>query len=193
MRKINAQKLAVTSVLAAMASVLMYLEFPIIPGFPFLQYDFSDIPALIAAAVLGPLSGVAVELVKNIFHLPKGFAATLGFGEIMNFIVGCAFILPFSIVYRKMHNKNLAFKISACTFIGLVSIVVIGFFGNAIITPFYYKYVYKQPLKGLWKVIFFGTTPLNIVKGLVLGITFYPLVQAVKKFIPSLFEKPHKS
>ena len=62
----------------------MYLEFsvPVVPSF--LKYDFSDLPALIAAFGVGPLAGVAVELIKNLIHLPM--TATGGVGELANFI-----------------------------------------------------------------------------------------------------------
>ena len=51
--------LAVTGILSAIAYILMWIEFPIpflIP--PFIKFDFSDFPALIAAFALGPVSGI---------------------------------------------------------------------------------------------------------------------------------------
>ena len=54
------------ALLAAIAVVLMYFEFPI-PGFPpFLKIDLSDIPALIGSFALGPIAGVVIELIKII-------------------------------------------------------------------------------------------------------------------------------
>ena len=43
------RRLVVTAVLSALSAALMYLEFsvPVVPSF--LKYDFSDLPALIAA------------------------------------------------------------------------------------------------------------------------------------------------
>ena len=57
------RRLVVTAVLSALSASLMYLEFsvPVVPSF--LKYDFSDLPALIAAFGVGPLAGVAVELI----------------------------------------------------------------------------------------------------------------------------------
>ena len=44
---------------------LMLLNFPL-PPFPnFLFIDFSDIPALIAALIFGPVAGILVEFFKN--------------------------------------------------------------------------------------------------------------------------------
>ncbi|MFR9293174.1 MAG: ECF transporter S component, partial [Peptococcus niger] len=53
------------ALLASIASVLMYFEFPI----PFLapdfyRMDFSEVPVLIAGFMMGPLAAVVVELMK---------------------------------------------------------------------------------------------------------------------------------
>ena len=47
-KRISVRKIAVTGVLAAVATVLMFLDFsiPIMPGF--IKVDFSDLPALLA-------------------------------------------------------------------------------------------------------------------------------------------------
>ena len=61
--KFNIRTIAVTGMLGALATVLMFLEFPIpmlIP--PFIKFDFSELPALLAAYAMGPVSGIAVCL-----------------------------------------------------------------------------------------------------------------------------------
>ena len=58
-KRVNIRALAVTAVLGAAASALMFIgiHVPLMPSF--LQLDFSELPALIASFSLGPLSGVA--------------------------------------------------------------------------------------------------------------------------------------
>ena len=60
-----------TAMLAAVATILMYMEFPIpiMPGF--IKMDISELPALIASFAYGPLSGIAVCLIKNLIKLPS--------------------------------------------------------------------------------------------------------------------------
>lgn len=61
--KFNIRTIAVTGMLGALATVLMFLEFPIpmlIP--PFIKFDFSELPALLAAYAMGPVSGIAYVL-----------------------------------------------------------------------------------------------------------------------------------
>ncbi len=72
-------------VLSAVAVILYYLEFPILPAFPWLMIDFSEIPVLLGGFALGPVAGVLIELIKNILHfIFKG--ATGGVGELANFL-----------------------------------------------------------------------------------------------------------
>lgn len=42
-------KLIKISLLSAIAIILMYFDFPIIPAFPWLKIDLSDVPALLGA------------------------------------------------------------------------------------------------------------------------------------------------
>ena len=99
-------RIAVTAMLSAAATVLMFLEFPIpflIPSF--VELDFSELPALLAAFSLGPASGVVVCLVKNVI---KGllFSGTGGVGEMCNFLLGICFVIPAGLIYRYKKTRS---------------------------------------------------------------------------------------
>ena len=80
----NVRKLTGTAMLGAVAAVLMYLEFPI-PIMPsFVKLDVSELPALLAAYAYGPVSGIAVCLIKNLIKLPS--TSTAAVGELFNFV-----------------------------------------------------------------------------------------------------------
>ena len=89
------QKLVTIGMLGAIGYVLMMMNFPF-PGFPpFLQIDFSDIPALIGAIIFGPIAGILVELLKNILdYIMTASDTGIPIGHFANFIGGVAFILP---------------------------------------------------------------------------------------------------
>lgn len=91
-------RIAMTSLLSALATVLMALSFsvPFMPSF--IKLDFSELPALLASFSLGPISGVTVCLVKNLVNLP--LTTTGGVGELANFLMGTAFVLPAGLIYR---------------------------------------------------------------------------------------------
>ena len=75
--KINAKNriliktIVFTGIMAAMASILRFLEFPLFfIAQDFLKIDFSNLPALIVSFVLGPLYGLAVVAIKNLVYFP---------------------------------------------------------------------------------------------------------------------------
>ena len=99
-------RIALTAMLSAAATVLMFLEFPIpflIPSF--VELDFSELPALLAAFSLGPVSGVVVCLVKNVI---KGllFSGTGGVGEMCNFLLGICLVIPAGLIYRYKKTRS---------------------------------------------------------------------------------------
>ena len=59
-------KLIKISLLSAIALILMYFDFPVIPIFPWLKIDLSDVPALLGAFGFGPIVGILIELIKNL-------------------------------------------------------------------------------------------------------------------------------
>lgn len=104
-QKSRTHKLAVTAMLSAAATVLMALDFPIpflIP--PFVKMDFSELPALLAAFALGPASGAAVCLVKNLVNLTM--SSTQGVGELCNFLLGICFVIPAGLIYRYKKTRS---------------------------------------------------------------------------------------
>ena len=93
--------------LSAAAAVLMFFSFhvPFTPSF--LKMDLSELPALLAAYAFGPVSGIAVCFVKNLVNLP--FTTTGGVGELANFLLGAAFVLPAGLTYSCRKTRGGAF------------------------------------------------------------------------------------
>ncbi len=182
--------LAVTAMLTSMSFALFLLEFPVSLGSSHLKMDFSDIPALFAAVFYGPVTGVLIELMKNLLELIfKGIGTQMGFGNIMNFLVGCAYIVPFSFILRskKLSEKKSAVKLIIASVAGVLSIVSIGFLGNYIITPPFFSVFLKTELSDtvLWGAIG-SATLLNAVKGIVLSAAAVPIVNVLVERIKKI-------
>jgi riboflavin transporter len=176
----SVRRLVVTAVLSALSAALMYLEFsvPVVPGF--LKYDFSDLPALIAAFGVGPIAGVTVELIKNLIHLPM--TATGGVGELANFIIGVCYVLPAGLIYRFRKNRAGAFMgaMGGAVLASVMSLPV-----NYWITyPVYTNFMPMEAIIGaysaiipaantLWKALLMVNLPFTFVKGLInVAVTF---------------------
>ena len=97
-KKVNVRKLTYTAMLSAVSAVLMFISFslPIIPSF--IKLDFSELPALIAAFSMGPVSGVVVCFIKNLVNLTM--STTGGAGELCNFLMGVTFVVPAGLLYK---------------------------------------------------------------------------------------------
>jgi riboflavin transporter FmnP len=104
MKRQDYRKLTTIAILSALSTVLMMLQFglPILPVH--LQFDFSDLPAVIAAFAYGPVAGAVVEFLKNLLHLPV--TTTMGIGELSNFLHGLCFVLPAGLIYQYRRTKN---------------------------------------------------------------------------------------
>ena len=90
--------MSVTAMLSAVAFILMFLDFsvPFMPAF--IKMDLSELPALIGAFSMGPVCGILICLIKNVLHL--FITTTGGVGELSNFLLGVAFVLPAGLIYR---------------------------------------------------------------------------------------------
>ncbi len=188
-QKKSLERLVVIAMLTAISIVLFLLEFPLFASLSHLKMDLSDIPALFAGAVYGPWAGVLIEFLKNIIELSfKGLGTQMGFGNLMNFIVGCAYIVPFSLLFRALKKKGENKAIAVASVVGTFAIVFIGFGANYLITPLFYKYFLGIELDGatLWAAIGSSAT-LNVIKGLVLSVVSVPIIKVlitrVKRFI----------
>lgn len=182
-------KMVTLAMLSAAALILYIIEIPM-PGAAFgnLKYDLSDIPALAAGLTFGPWCGVLVELIKNVLHLLiRGLGSQMGFGNLMNFLVGSAFVLPFAAFYKVLKNKieKKALPEILTSLISMVCIIVLGIAGNYFIAPLFFKYFLGQEIAHDFLISWIGmATALNIFKGIVLCITgsiMSPFLRKLKK------------
>lgn len=124
----STRKTAIIGVFSAIAFVLMLFEFPLPFAPAFYKFDFSDIPALIAGFAAGPLVGVMIEFIKVTLNVAIQ-GPTPGFvGEIANFVVGSAFVIPATVIYR--FNKSRKAALISCI-AGTLCITLVGALLNA--------------------------------------------------------------
>lgn len=175
--KVNTRKLVLTAVLGAIASVMMMEPFsfpiPIMPSY--IKMDFSEVPALIASFSMGPISGAAVCLIKNVIN--AFFSKTGCIGELSNFLLGVAFVVPAGYVYKFKKNRTGA-VIASIT--GSVTMALTGVATNYfIIFPLFSKYLmpiesiigmYQKimpSVDGMLMCLLIFNLPFTFVKGLI--------------------------
>ena len=179
MSNVRVRYLTKIGMLSAIAVILMFFEVPV-PMMPsFLKLDASELPAIVGAFVLGPMAGVAIELIKNVLHTSN--THTMGIGEMANFLVGVSFVVPAGYLYKKYSSHiGAVVALSVGTFTMMVSAAVLNYF---VLIPLY-QFVLHFPLEqmialgtvanphivDLASFITMAIAPFNIIKGLIISI-----------------------
>ncbi|MGI6705571.1 MAG: ECF transporter S component [Clostridia bacterium] len=178
--------------LSAIAFVLMYLEFSV-PFFPsWLKFDVSDVPALLGTFAIGPLAGAIIELLKNILHIVLKGTTTGAVGELANFFLGAAFVVPAGWVY--MRNKTKKGAVIGLI-IGIIGLMVLGSIANYYI--FIPAFAKIMPLEQIFKVasmankyivdtktyILYAVIPFNLVKGVIEALITFLLYKRLSNLL----------
>ena len=166
--------MSVTAMLSAVAFILMFLDFsvPFMPAF--IKMDLSELPALIGAFSMGPVCGILICLIKNVLHL--FITTTGGVGELSNFLLGVAFVLPAGLIYRHKKSRRSALigSLLGAVIMGVFSVVSNYF----LVYPVYYNFMPEEAVLGAYQVIVPSVKsilqclvcfnmPFTIVKGLI--------------------------
>ncbi|VBB05019.1 ecf transporter substrate-specific component [Lucifera butyrica] len=186
--------LAKVSILAAIAALLMFFEVPV-PLMPvFLKLDISDLPAVVGAFLLSPWAGVAIELIKNLIHAFN--SQTMMIGEVANFLVGAAFVLPAAYVYRhRLCRSGAVLGLVAGTVSMMLAAAVLDYYA---LIPLYQTVLHFPPdrmvalgtaanprIVDLKSFIVMAIVPFNILKGVVLSLF---VLMLYNKVLPALRE-----
>jgi len=111
------------AILSAISVLIMLLEFPLPFAPTFYELDLSEAVILMGGFAMGPLSAVIMELLKNLLNLLLNGTITAGVGEFANFVMGCALVVPASLIYK--YRKTFKGALTGLV-VGTVSLVVIG-------------------------------------------------------------------
>ena len=180
-RILSTRKIAVIGVLSAISAILMLFEFPVPFAPPFYEIDFSELPALIGTFAYGPVAGVMIELCKIILKLLMKGTSTAFVGDLANFVIGCSYLLPASIIYLfKKTRKNAVIGCIA----GTLVMTVFGTAFNAVYLLPKFAQLYGMPLDAIIgmgtainpainsvaSLVILAVAPLNVLKGTTVSV-----------------------
>ena len=174
MKKLSVKSFVTIGMLSSLAFLLMFIKFPIPPFPAWLTVDFSDIPALIAAILFGPIAGVLVELFKNALdYMVLGSEAGLPIGNMANFLAGITFVLPTYFIYSRLKSKR---GLVAALSIGTITMAVIMSILNyyAILPAYIFLLGFFEPMSNsaMRHLVVAAVLPFNIIKGILVTIIF---------------------
>ncbi|QFT89441.1 Riboflavin transporter FmnP [Bacillus sp. THAF10] len=167
------KKMVTVGMLSGISYMLMWLSFPLPLLPPFLSVDFSDVPALLAAILFGPVAGITVEAIKNILHyIAQGSLTGVPVGQLANFTAGLLFILPTYFVFNKIRStKGLGIGLITGTFSMALLMSILNYF--VFLPAFtYFLGIPFGTSADVIKLVVTGILPFNIIKGLIVTVLF---------------------
>lgn len=187
---VRTKQITYGALFSAIATVVMFFDFPLPFMPPFLKVDLSGTVSILGAFMFGPIPALLITGVKDIIH---AFSTTTGgVGELADFLMTSAFCLTASGIYRKIRTKKGA---AIALGSGILAMTVAGCFTNKyMLIPFFSKIM---PLEAILKAcaainpligsvntyIFFGVIPFNLIKGFILSILSMFLYKHLSTFI----------
>ena len=148
MKKVNIKRITFVAVFAAITSVLYcYVKFPL-PIFPsFLDVNFSMIPVIIAAFMLGPIDGVIIVVIRFIMKLILVGTGTQYVGEIADLVLGVITTTSCGLVYMFYKGKFRTLLSFATVIVSwVICSIVLNIFLNI---PIYVELFFK----GNWNIL----------------------------------------
>ena len=185
---LSTRDLATIAILAAISALLLMVEVPVIPAVPFYKLDVSCLPVLLGGFAMGPLAGLLVQLVKSLLGLLH--SSSQGVGELADFLMGAAMLLPAAFIYRRNKRRSTAILGMA---VGTVAATIVGVLSNLYIMIPFYSAAFGMPVEdivamgsqvfpavdSLGKFVLMITAPFNVFKFLVIsvltGLIYKPL------------------
>jgi len=169
----STKQLVTMALMCAIAILLSFVEFPIMPAASFLKLDIALVPSAVVGFAFGAGPGVLVGIVSAVAH---GAITGNWVGCLMNIIVACAFVIPASAIYK----RNRTFK---GAIIGLVvstvCLVVAAIVANLVVDPIFYG----MPFDAVAALIVPAILPFNIIKGVVVSILTALVYKSISNLI----------
>ena len=198
MKKTNLRRMTMAAMMGTIAFLLIFINF----GVPFLspvaEFDLSALPELIGGFILGPVGAVMIIVVKLGLKLAIQGTESMFTGEIQNFLLSVAYVLPAVLYYRRHRTKKGA---AVGLAIGAVISVVVAVFTNLyLIFPFYIKlygmnwdgivamFSAVNPwIKNIPTMVAFSVVPFNLISRTITAVlaffTYKKLSVPLKKMI----------
>lgn len=175
--------------------LMLIVEVPFFPSAPYLKYDAGDLPVLVGAFALGPASGAAIALMKNLlFALLRGTPETWLIGAPMNLLAGASFALVAGRLYAIRKTRTQAMVALALG--GLAStVVMLG--ANLLVLPVFLRVFIGAPGDVPTRLLVTVILPFNLLKSALNGVLVFvvykrisPVLKAARWELPAHAPRP---
>ena len=180
MNRTKVRRLTMAALMGAIAFILMYLNFGVPFLSPFAEFDLSALPEMIGGFILGPAGAVEIIAVKILLILVFKGTSSMFTGEVQNFLLSLAYVLPAVLYYRKHRTKKGA---AIGLVLGSALSVIVAIFTNIYLIFPAYIHLYGMNWDAIIDIcnkvnpyitsiptfVLFSVVPFNIISGSVIG------------------------
>ena len=106
--KFKTRDLTMIAMMGAICCILLHIDFPLPFLPPFMNFDLAGLVEIIGGFAMGPLQAVCIILVKILLKLATEGTSSAFTGELQNFLLSCAYVLPPVIMYHQKKSKRTA-------------------------------------------------------------------------------------
>ena len=167
----STRRIAVYALFVALSMAVSFIEFPLIPGVPWLKYDPSGIVCLVAGFAYGPAAAVLVSVLGFVPHV---FADPLG--SLMAIAVALAMSVPAALIYRRARTRRGAL---IGIIAGAVVALAVAIIGNLLVTPIYADMTVEQ----VAAMIVPALLPFNLAKLAVHGVVTFLIYKPISNLL----------
>ena len=173
---LSTRDVATIAVLAGISALLFMVEIPVVL---FYKLDLSNLPVLLGAFAMGPMQGTLILLVKSLLGLLH--SSSQGVGELADFLMGLAMLLPAGLIYQRHKDRKGAIVGMAA---GTVVATLAGVLTNLYLMIPFYGVAFGMPVEQIvamgqslipavdseLKFVFWITAPFNLLKWIVISV-----------------------
>ena len=167
----STRRIAVYALFVALSMAVSFIEFPLIPGVPWLKYDPSGIVCLVAGFAYGPAAAVLVSVLGFVPHV---FADP--WGSLMAITVALAMSVPAALIYHRLRTRRGAL---IGIIAGAVVALAVAIIGNLLVTPIYADMTVEQ----VAAMIVPALLPFNLAKLAVHGVVTFLIYKPISNLL----------
>ncbi|MFI3166806.1 MAG: ECF transporter S component [Bacillota bacterium] len=147
----NTRSIATMALLTALSYILyVFVKFPLPFLFPsFLDIQFSDLPIILGSYMFGVGGGILMTIIRFLLKMPLSSTAMVG--EFADLLITIAYIIPATIVFKKLQRNN---KLVISLVIGSISATLMAVLANQfLLIPFYVKFFFGGDFSTLIAIV----------------------------------------
>lgn len=198
MKNSKIRSMALVAMLGAVAFALMQFKFTVPVLSPVFKFEPSALAEVIGGFILGPIGAIEIIAIRTVLDIAFFGSSTMFTGELQNFLLSVAYVVPAVLIYRRIHTKK-----GAVTglVVGTLCCVLVSILTNLyIVFPFYLTafgiemsglvdmFAKVNPwVKDLPTLVAFSIVPFNLlskgITSLITMLVYKKLSVPLKKFL----------